>query len=105
KDGQSEFSCDVEEEFNKLSAAWKVESMLMSSARDMAMLPSYQHIIGMGRAVVPLILSELSREPDHWFWALGAITGADPVPDSCRGKIKEMAEAWLTWGRQHGYMN
>lgn len=46
----------------------------------MAMLPSCQRIIGMGPVVVPLILEELRREPDHWFWALEMLTEDDPVP-------------------------
>ena len=57
----------------------------------------------MGKAAVPLLLAELQREPDDWFWALHAITGAELVPEQSRGKIHEMADAWLTWGRQHGY--
>ena len=54
------------------------------------MSPSYQRIIGLGSAVVPLLLRELERQPDHWFWALKAITGADPVPAASRGKLHEM---------------
>ncbi|MGO9273516.1 MAG: hypothetical protein ACLQOO_25315 [Terriglobia bacterium] len=54
--------------------------------------------------VVPLILAELRRELDHWFWALKAITGEDPVPAVRRGNMKEMAEIWLEWGRQRGYV-
>ena len=39
--------------------------------------------------------SELRREPDHWFWALIAITGEDPVAPKDRGKLQEMTDAWL----------
>jgi hypothetical protein len=39
----------------------------------------YQEIIGMGERAVPLLLAELKREPDDWFWALHAITGASPL--------------------------
>lgn len=101
----SALSADLEERFHKLVAAWKAESVFMSSAKDMAMLPSYQQIISMGRQAVPLILSELAREPDHWFWALGAITGANPVPESSCGNVKEMTEAWLVWGKQRGFVH
>lgn len=68
----------------------------------MAMLKPYQQIIGMGQAALPLILAELAREPDHWFWALEAITQEDPVPAEARGKVPEMADAWLAWGKQKG---
>jgi hypothetical protein len=65
----------------------------------MAMLEPYQRIIGMGPAVVPLILEELEREPGHWFWALESITEQNPVPPESAGKVGQMAEAWTRWGR------
>jgi len=67
------------------------------------MHPAYQQIIGMGNPVVPLLLSELETTPDHWFWALNAITGADPVPEADRGIMEKMTKAWLKWGAEHGY--
>jgi len=70
----------------------------------MAMLPSYQRIIGMGLAAVPLLLEELSREPDHWFWALEAITEENPVPREAAGNVPLMAKAWVEWGKQHGFV-
>ena len=48
-------------------------------------------IIGMGPAVVPLILSELEKEPDRWFWALEAITDENPVAASDAGDIEASA--------------
>jgi hypothetical protein len=71
----------------------------------MAMLTPYQRIIGMGMPVVPLILEELQREPHHWFWALEAITEANPVPPESLGKIQEMADAWIAWGRSQGLIH
>lgn len=68
------------------------------------MHPSYQQIIGMGSEAVPLILKDLQQQPDHWFWALAHITGEDPVPEEKRGRLGEMAEAWLNWGRRNGHI-
>ncbi len=59
----------------------------------MAMLKPYQRIVGMGLSTVPLILEELRREPDQWFWALEAITEENPVPPEAAGKVREMARA------------
>ena len=67
------------------------------------MLPSYQQVIGIGPSVVPYLLRELKYFPDHWFWALNAITGEDPVPPESKGKFQKMTEAWLDWGRKKGY--
>ena len=56
----------------------------------------------MGPSVVPLILSRLESEgsePDHWFWALRALTGANPVTENECGDIAKMARAWIDWGK------
>lgn len=92
-------------EFEALRDEWKEQSELLSSTTDMALLWPYQSIIGMGADVVPLILEELARESDHWFWALKAITKADPVKPEDRGDIRAMAEAWLRWGREEGLID
>jgi hypothetical protein len=34
---------------------------------------------------------------------LEAITGANPVLPEQRGRLDEMAAAWLAWGRENGY--
>jgi hypothetical protein len=70
----------------------------------MAMLKPYQRIIGMGPPVVPQILEEFQREPNQWFWALEAITEANPVPPEGAGKVRRMAEAWIAWGKQHRFI-
>lgn len=93
----------LEETFQVLARQWREERGPSSSTTELAMCPSYQRIIGLGPAVVPLLLRELERAPDHWFWALKAITGADPVPAASRGKVHEMARLWIEWGRRHGY--
>ena len=91
---------DVRERFRQLAAQWKDQSRHMSNAAQMAMLPPYQQIIGMGEAVVPLLLEELQRDPDQWFWALEAITQENPVPPESAGTIRLMAEAWVAWGKR-----
>lgn len=92
------------EKFRRLAAAWREGRGPTSSLSEMAMRPEYQQIIGMGRDAVPLILEELQKEPDHWFWALAATTGEDPVPPEHKGKLSEMTKAWLEWGERHGYV-
>ena len=88
--------------FRELHRQWKEATAFTSSTTEIAMEPAYQQIIGMGREALPLIFAELRRKPDHWFWALKAITGEDPVAPDDRGKIKRMAETWLNWADQHG---
>jgi hypothetical protein len=97
-------SASVEERFRRLAAEWKAEARYLSNTVRMAMLPSYQRIIGLGMPAVPLILEELRREPHHWFWALEAITEANPVSPEALGKTQEMARAWIDWGKQQGFL-
>lgn len=96
-------AAQIEKTFFELANQWRRETNHMSIMSDIILHPAYQRIIGMGLDVVPLILRELSKEPDHWFWALRSITGANPVKPEDKGRLKKMAEAWLDWGRQHGY--
>jgi hypothetical protein len=58
----------------------------------------------MSEPAVPLILKELQARPDHWFTALRAITGENPVPDEHRGDLRAMADDWLRWGVDAGYL-
>lgn len=90
--------------FNELVDRWKRDTEYVSDIMEMATHPSYQEIIGMGRPAIPLLLRELKHSPDHWFWALRSISGEDPVPPENRGKIQEMANAWLKWGHEKGYL-
>lgn len=96
----------LEDRFRRLTQAWRRSNRLSSSVADMAMHRSYQQIIGLGAAVVPLILAELQAArnagdpPEHWFWALHAIMGEDPVTPAHRGDLRAMADDWLAWG--HG---
>lgn len=69
----------------------------------MAMLKPYQRIIGMGWPAVPMLLEELRREPDYWFWALESITEPNPIPPNAAGNLERMTQAWLDWGEQEGF--
>ncbi|MBD2355867.1 hypothetical protein H6G41_14780 [Tolypothrix sp. FACHB-123] len=96
-------TAELEITFLELAEQWRQETGMLSAIAKISMHPAYQRIIGMGQPVVPLILRELERQPDHWFWALNAITGANPVKPEQRGRIKQMAQAWIDWGKTNGY--
>src|SRR5262245_53433918 len=93
----------VEQRFQRLAAAWHKAVAHHSSSRIRENHPAYQEIIGMGQAVVPLLLQDLEVNRRHWFTALAVITGADPIPAEHAGNIPKMAEDWLRWGKEHGY--
>jgi hypothetical protein len=90
------------ERFQRLAAVWRAETAYLSSLTDMTAHPAYREIVGMGREVVPLLLQDLEKEPDHWFTALSEITGANPVPPEDAGNLDRMAAAWLRWGHENG---
>jgi hypothetical protein len=90
--------------FQYLARKWKAATEHMSSAARMAKHPAYREIVQMGSAVIPLLLAELRRNPDFWFAALREISGENPVPAQSAGQVKEMARAWIEWGRQRGYI-
>src|SRR5262245_47029909 len=93
----------VEERFRRLEAKWMDEVGYSSSSTELIGHPAFQEIIGLGDAVVPLMLRDLEERPRLWVWALPRITGANPVPVSDGGNIAKMSEAWLRWGKEHGY--
>lgn len=90
--------------FATLADQWVTDTAVQSSLTKRYAHPAYQRIVGIGPAVVPLLLNELETEPNYWFHALRAITGADPVTPQMRGNLREMTDAWLAWGRRQGYL-
>ncbi|RMH08653.1 MAG: hypothetical protein D6704_02720 [Nitrospirae bacterium] len=98
-------SAGLAERFRSLAERWRTDTRFVSSIHEMVLHPAYQQINGMGQEALPFILQELERRPDHWFWALQAITGEDPVPPEDRGNITSMARHWLRWAEERGISN
>jgi hypothetical protein len=46
-----------------------------------------------------MIIAELQQETDHWFYALEATAGENPVDEKDAGDVKASAKAWITWGK------
>ena len=93
----------VEERFRRLEALWMAEVGHLSSPTVLCSHPAFQEIIGLGEAVVLLMLRDLEERPRLWVWALPQITGENPVPASDRENFRKMSEAWLRWGKENGY--
>ncbi len=94
---------DVSRKFKQLVDQWSKDTLYMSSITYMVEHPSYLEIVAMGEKAVPLLLRELEKAPNYWFPALTAITGENPIPEEARGRLIEMTEAWLEWGRDKDY--
>ena len=89
--------------FKRLADEWEAETALLSRSDQAADHPAHHAIIDMGEPVVPLILARMQAQGGHWFHALHAITGANPVKPAERGNIKAMQDAWQEWGKLNGY--
>ena len=74
------------ETFDKLADEWEQSRPRGADIEQMTKHPAYQRIIAMGEPTVPWLLQRLAENPDHWFVALNAITGARPVPPESRGR-------------------
>jgi AcrR family transcriptional regulator len=94
----------TKEHFLELAEKWYLETLHSSGYLDKVLHPAYQRIIGMGKDVIPFILRELQDEPSEWFWALRALTGEDPTTEEMAGNREKLAEAWLNWGKENGYI-
>ena len=86
------------EKFERLREQWISETAFESSVSRMVANSAYQAIIGMSWKAVPFMLEDLRQAPQHWFWALKAITEVDPVPQGTHGDIAKMSECWVRWG-------
>lgn len=95
---------EIERRFLALSIIWKSTSTPSSSVESLTSHPAYLQVIALGVAAIPAILADLARSPDHWFVALEAITGHDPVLDHERGDITAMANSWISWGVFNGFV-
>jgi hypothetical protein len=93
----------LEDKFRQLATIWRAETCYLSSTTAMVNHPAYQEIIALGPAVVPLVLQELERQPAQWFTALQTLTGANPMNPADQGKVRQIAESWLRWGKANGY--
>jgi hypothetical protein len=102
---QNEGHVALAKSFQEQVKRWKDETGHLSSITRALAHPSYLRIIGLSRHSVDceierLLLRELESEPDHWFAALSAITGENPVKPEY--DFDEAVNAWLDWGRARG---
>src|SRR5207302_4801013 len=104
--GQLTRDFDLKALFQTLANRWHDDTEHMSNLIKACNHPAYQQIIGMGKVapslIIPLILHELQRRPDHWFVALHEISNEDPAQPE--DNFDEASQAWLNWGRQRGYL-
>jgi len=93
----------MRENFARLVAKLRSDTMAQSSSAFIFSHPSYLEILTMGRAAIPLILEEMRANPNLWFWALRILTGDDAAKGL--NSVAEACDAWLDWGRKRGHVS
>jgi hypothetical protein len=96
-------AASLEASLDELEARWTAETAHLSSTSAITKHPAFREIVDAGVAALPWLLRKAAQQPSLLVWALPSITGEDPVPQEDRGRIGKMTEAWLKWGRDHGY--
>jgi hypothetical protein len=86
--------------FEQLREQWEEATGILSNPDRRAAHPAHQAVIALGMPVVPLLLRDMEARYTHWFMALRAITGENPVRREHAGRVPLMVEDWLAWGRQ-----
>lgn len=93
----------VKSQFEDLKSRWINECKFISSSPQIRNNENYKEIIKLGDDVVPLILHDLTEQPNHWFYALEQITGACPTGPEDHGDIQALSQKWIEWGKNEGY--
>ena len=81
--------------FEQLKINWLNETMLSSNPNEICQNSNYQKIIALGKEPIPLILEDWKTTNNHWFHALYAIIGENPIKSEHRGRIKLMKKDWI----------
>jgi len=93
----------LRQKFERLADTWQKETVLVSNIGLIQSNPSYLGIIAMGKDALPFIFNNMRQNPNHWFIALNAITGVNPVQENDRGNVEAMTTSWLQWAKKNAY--
>lgn len=91
--------------FLELATQWKKQTGHISRISKRIEHPAYQEIVAMGKSAIHhILLDMIENGPEDWFWALTTITGENPITDDIAGHMQKMADVWIKWGVDHGYV-
>jgi hypothetical protein len=93
--GNSVSFSSIEEKFEALESAWDDEHPASSIVNYDSL--SYDQIIGMGAAVVSILMGRLRAGEGQWIYALTCITGVQAHSDEMLGDPDRIIGAWDEW--------
>jgi hypothetical protein len=96
----------LEERFREEAEKWDRETAHLSSPAQRFLHPSYVAIMGMAQdnrdKVIDLLLRDMRDNRREWFWALSYLTHQNPIDKRDSGKLDNMIQSWVRWGKQEG---
>lgn len=88
---------DLKNKFQSYKNTWEEQTLFSSNMTEITSNSAYLSIIALGKDVIPLIIANLRNEENHWFSALEALTGVNPIKKEHKGIFNLMKSDWLEW--------
>lgn len=98
---QEMYSQQLKKRFDFYNSIWKNETIFSSSISEITNNSAYRSIIGLGQEVLPFIIDDLKHNDSHWFYALEALTGQNPIKENHKGVVPLMKEDWIEWAKEN----
>ncbi len=95
------YNQQVRKQFDFLNNTWQAETLFSSSINEIVNNSAYRSIINLGGDVLPLIINDLKTTENHWFYALEAITGYNPIKAENKGIVSLMKNDWIEWAENN----
>ena len=95
----------VDQQVDRLLKQWDDEIGYLSDSNKIQSHPALKKLVALDVEALPALFRYLDRTRDgHISPTLRAITGAQPIPAELHGRIGEIADVWLKWARENGYL-
>lgn len=95
------YNQQVRKQFDFLNNTWQAETLFSSSINEIVNNSAYRSIINLGGDVLPMIINDLKTTGNHWFYALEAITGHNPIKAENKGIVSLMKNDWIEWAENN----
>ena len=76
---------------------WLDETKYNSNISSSMQHPLYSKILSLGDIIVPFLIMDLRENKTHWFYALTALTGENPILKEHSGQVDNMIADWVKW--------
>jgi hypothetical protein len=102
---QEMYKQQLKKRFDFYNSIWKNETIFSSSISEITNNSAYRSIIGLGQEVLPFIIDDLKTNDNHWFYALEALTGQNPIKENHKGIVPLMKNDWIEWAKENNLID